>query len=94
MNCTGSLFPLGRIVATRGALTALQEARQDASEFLLRHAIGDWGELGDEDRKENDFSLTRSLRLLSTYTLASGEKLWIITEADRSVTTLLLPSEY
>ena len=89
-----SLFPLGRIVATPGALAALQDAHQAAQEFLSRHARGEWGDLTAEDRKENDFSVCRSLRLLSAYCLSTGVTLWIITEADRSATTLLLPAEY
>jgi hypothetical protein len=88
------LFPLGRIVATPGALQALQEAGQSPAEFFDRHASGDWGELDDEDKQENAFSLERHLRILSAYTTRAGEKLWIITEADRSATTLLLPQEY
>jgi hypothetical protein len=87
-----SLFSLGRIVATPGALAALQDAHQAAQEFLSRHARGDWGDLTEEDQKENDFSVFRSLRLLSAYHLSTGVTLWIITEADRSATTLLLPS--
>lgn len=94
MQCTTSLFPLGQIVATPGALAALETAGQDARELLRRHVSGDWGALSEDDRKENDFSVTRSLRILSAYQLTTSERLWIITEADRSVTTLLLPSEY
>ena len=89
-----SLFPLGHIVATPGALEALQDAHQAAQEFLSRHVRGDWGDLTEEDRHENDFSVCRSLRLLSAYHLSTGVMLWIITEADRSATTLLLPAEY
>jgi len=87
-------FPLGQVVATPGALEALTANHQIPLEFLSRHAAGDWGELDDHDRKENQYSLTHGLRLLSAYTLRDGTRLWIITEADRSVTTLLLPSEY
>ncbi|HYL15138.1 MAG TPA: hypothetical protein VEV41_19015 [Terriglobales bacterium] len=87
-------FPLGRLLATPGALEALEKASQQPEEFLDRHANGDWGELDSHDAKENEFSLQRSLRLLSSYTTAAGDKLWIITEADRSATTLLLPEEY
>ena len=89
-----SLFSLGRIVATPGALEALQDAHQEPQKFLCRHARGDWGDLTEEDRKENDFSVCRSLRLLSAYHLSTGVTLWIITEADHSATTLLLPAEY
>ena len=88
-------FPLGQIVATRGALAALQEAAQTPHEFLARHVVGDWGEeLPAEDAQENEYSLEHGLRLVSAYRTAKGEKFWIITEHDRSVTTLLLPQEY
>ena len=89
-----AMFPLGRILATPGALRALERANQSAAEFLARHAARDWGELDQEDIAENEYSLAHGFRLLSNYKTAAGEKLWIITEADRSVTTLLLPEEY
>ncbi len=88
------LFPLGRIVATPGALTALQRAGQSPDELLTKHAHGQWGDLSDDDWKENNYSVSRALRLLSAYRLCTGETLWLITEADRSATTLLLPQEY
>lgn len=88
------LFPLGQIVATPGALAALQKAGQEPHEFLSRHMCGEWGDLPDEDRKENQTSLEHGFRLLSSYRTAAGEKVWVITEADRSATTLLLPEEY
>jgi hypothetical protein len=88
------LFPLGRIVATPGALQALEAASQQPAEFLDRHASGDWGELDDEDKQENEFSVRNGFRILSAYTTNAGDKLWIITEADRSATTFLLPQEY
>jgi hypothetical protein len=88
------LFPLGRVYATPGALEALDESKQSAEEFLRRHQQGDWGELCDEDRRENELSLARGFRILSSYRTAAGIKLWVITEHDRSVTSLLLPSEY
>ena len=87
-------FPLGDIVATPGALDALREAQQEPLELLRRHQTGDWGNLDEEDKAENEFSLTHDLRLLSAYTLPTQVKIWVITEADRSVTTLLLPQEY
>jgi hypothetical protein len=87
-------FELGQVVATPGALTAIEEAGQSAGELLSRHATGDWGYLSEEDRKENEFSLVHGFRLLSSYCLRNGTKIWIITEADRSSTTLLLPEEY
>ena len=89
-----SKFPLGLLVATPGALQALAEAGQTPFEFLERHAAGDWGELDEEDRQENELSLREGFRLLSAYTLTTGVRLWIITEADRSATTLLLPEDY
>jgi hypothetical protein len=88
------LFELGRIVATPGALRALEKAEQQPAEFLDRHVKGDWGDLGDEDKQENEFSVRNGFRILSAYTTSAGEKIWIITEADRSATTLLLPEEY
>jgi len=87
-------FPLGQVVATPGALRALEAAGQTPLEFLERHALGDWGELDEHDRQENELSLRNGYRLLSAYALTDGTKLWIITEADRSATTLLLPEEY
>ena len=88
------LFPLGRIVATPGALQALEAAGEQPAQFLDRHASGDWGELDDEDKQENEFSVRNGFRIFSAYTTRAGEKLWIITEADRSATTVLLPEEY
>ena len=86
-------FPLGRILATPGALGALREAGEDPLRFLSRHASGDWGELDAHDRRENERSLRHGWRLLSSYPVGEG-RVWVITEADRSVTTLLLPEEY
>ena len=86
-------FELGQIVATPGALAALKKTGQQPGEFLKRHGNREWGDLGEEDRKENEYSLD-GFRLLSAYRTNAGDKLWIITEADRSVTTLLLPEEY
>ena len=88
-------FPLGRIVATPGALRALEESGQTPAEFLDRHVEGDWGDaLDDEDQQENEFSVENGLRILSAYTTRTDKKIWIITEADRSLTTILLPHEY
>jgi hypothetical protein len=87
-------FNLGQLVATPGALSALEESGQDAIEFVSRHASGDWGDLSEEDQNENEFSLLHGFRLLSSYRLRNGVKVWVITEADRSSTTLLLPDEY
>ena len=87
-------FELGQIVATPGALAAIKKAGQQPGEFLTRHINRDWGDLDEEDRNENEYSLERGFRLLSAYKTNAGDRLWIITEADRSVTTLLLPEEY
>lgn len=89
-----SLFPLGQVVATPGALQALEDSGESPSYYLSRHARGEWGEIDAEDKAANDLALREGSRLLSAYTTSQGGKLWIITEADRSVTTLLLPSEY
>ena len=88
------LFPLGRTVATPGVLNALEMSGESPSFYLSRHHGGDWGEVCEEDRRENELSLKEGLRLMSVYTTGGGTKLWIITEADRSATTLLLPEEY
>lgn len=85
-------FPLGQIVATPGALEALSAA--DIQQALGRHAAGDWGDVCAEDAKANNRALVEGTRLLSSYQSASGTKFWIITEADRSATTVLLPDEY
>ena len=87
-------FPLGRVVATPGALRAIAAAGHRPQEFLHRHEQGDWGELDKEDCRENERSLKDDCRLLSAYRLRDGNKIWIITEADRSATTILLPEEY
>lgn len=87
-------FPLGRLVATPGALEALNEAAESFWPYITRHGNGDWGDVGQEDKAENELSLKGGFRLLSAYTLQDGKKIWIITEADRSATTILLPEEY
>ena len=87
-------FDLGQIGATPGALAALKKAGQQPCEFLTRHINRDWGDLDEEDRKENEYSLEHGFRLLSAYKTNAGDRIWIVTEADRSVTTLLLPEEY
>jgi hypothetical protein len=86
-------FALGQTFITPGAEEALQIAGQTAIEFLRRHMSCDWGELSEDDIRENELSLQKGYRLLSSYRIGS-QQLWIITEADRSATTLLLPSEY
>lgn len=87
-------FEPGQICATPGALEAMNQAEQSPMEFIGRHLYGDWGEVCADDRQANEEALEHGLRLLSAYRTKSGVKLWVITEADRSVTTVLLPSEY
>lgn len=87
-------FPLGRIVATPGALAMLEAAGRMPMEFLDRHVSGDWGTMDAEDRAANDRAVLEGSRILSAYPINAAETLWIITEWDRSVTTLLLPEDY
>jgi hypothetical protein len=87
-------FSFGQLVATPGALRAFENAGESALPYLQRHLTGDWGEVDEHDRAENEYSLQHGFRLLSAYRLSSGERIWIITEADRSSTCFLLPSEY
>lgn len=83
---------LGRLVATPGVLEAIPNDEMLAA--LRRHTAGDWGDVGPEDWNENDLSVEKGSRVLSSYRSTTGEKFWIITEADRSSTCVLLPSEY
>ncbi len=85
-------FPLGTLVITSNAGAQLHP--EDVAQALARHARGDWGELSPEDRDENELSLKDGFRLLSAYTDRHGTKFWIITEADRSATTVVLPEDY
>jgi hypothetical protein len=79
---------------TPGAIEALEDAGQSPQEFISRHAKLEQGELCAEDHRENLFSVDKHLRIFSAYKTAQGVKVWVITEADRSATTILLPSEY
>lgn len=87
-------FRPGRVFVTLTALDVLRNAGVSPIELLLRHVSGDWGNLSDSDRQQNDLSLTVGLRLLSSYAFPTGENVWIITEWDRSSTTILLADEY
>ena len=87
-------FRLGTVLMTPGAIKAFERTGEDPDTYLARHASGDWGDINEQDKQENEFSLKHNLRLLSAYHLADGTKIWIITEADRSATTILLPEEY
>lgn len=84
--------PLGQTVATPAALGVLTQP--DIVAALRRHSAGDWGDVDDEDRAANDNALGVGERILSVYRSANGVTFWVITEADRSVTTVLLPSDY
>ena len=86
-------LPLGRVVATPGALELLSEAGEDPFDYLARHTSGDWGVLCAFDRRQNEIALREGLRIFSSYDTTAG-RCWVITEADRSVTTILLPEEY
>jgi len=88
------LFELGRMAATQGAFAAIERANQDVVDFFSRHVTGDWGEVSQEDRVENEVSLLNGYRLFSAYRTRLGERVWVLTEADRSLTTILLPEEY
>lgn len=87
-------FRLGQVVATPGAIEALKDSGQTSFDFLSKHLAGDWGIVDDEDKQANDDALIQGERLLSAYHTTKGVKLWVITEADRSSTCLLLPQEY
>jgi len=91
---TAKLFPLGDVVATPAALAALEKAGQPPLLFVMRHLRGDWGDVDPEDWQANDEALESGERLLSAYRTSLGDRIWIITERDRSATTLLLPDEY
>ena len=87
-------FGLGAVFATPAALDALGSAEVSPSELLERHAAGDWGDVPPEDARANEYALKRGLRVISSYPLPGGERVWIITEADRSSTSIITPDEY
>jgi hypothetical protein len=87
-------FSLGKLLATPGALEALEESNQSPSEFLSMHMNGVWGDVCPEDAAENELSIKGGFRILSSYKTEKGVRIWVITEADRSATTILLPTEY
>jgi len=93
LDCAIKLFSLGQVVATPGALELLDKFAINAYDLLLRHQSGDWGLIPEEDAQANLISVSNNLRILSSYPFEE-ERIWIITEADRSSTTLLLPEEY
>jgi hypothetical protein len=91
---TPTKFPLGSLVATPAALAVLAASGQTPAEFLDRHARGDWGEVSKGDARLNDAAVRNGERILSAYKTTDGKRIWIITEADRSSTCILLPDEY
>ena len=87
-------FSLGSVVATPGALAAVEASGEEPGLYLQRHLAGDWGDVDEHDRKENELSVKEGFRILSAYTLKTGVKIFVITEAARSSTCILLPSDY
>jgi hypothetical protein len=87
-------FKLGQTVATPGALAAIEASGESVSTYLSRHVSGDWGVVDADDARENEYAIIVKLRIMSVYVLNSGVKIWVITEADRSSTCVLLPEEY
>ena len=100
MNNSLPRFKLGQVVVTTAALSAIAGAGQMPDEFVLRHVRGDWGDLDEQDRRFNDAAIAhegdvkRQDRILSAYKTNEGARVWVITEYDRSLTTVLLPEEY
>jgi hypothetical protein len=94
IDYTKQLFPIGRVVSTGAAIRLMDGSVELAALLMTRHTAGDWGDIDSEDWELNDRALAMGSRLMSSYTLVDVGKIWIITEADRSVTTLLLPSDY
>lgn len=90
----GPRFKLGHVLATPAAVDVLNQARVSIIDLLIRHVRGDWGDLPESDRQQNELSVEAGLRILSSYILPNGQTVWIITEWDRSATTFLLPSDY
>lgn len=89
-----SKFPLGQLLATPGVLRAVESSGDDLPALISRHASGDWGDVSVRDKRANDRDVIDGNRLLSAYHLKNGAKVWVLTEGDRSATTVLLPEEY
>jgi hypothetical protein len=94
MPARDGLFRLGRVIATPGVLYAFDKTGESLIAYLSRYCHGDWGDLTDDDKQANIEALAGEARILSAYHLIDGTKIWIITEADRSSTCILLPREY
>lgn len=91
---TKELFDLGAVGATPAAIESLEANLADGAEFVMRHVTGFWGDIDPEDRAANERALKDGGRIFSSFTLSDGQAIWVITEADRSSTTILLPSDY
>jgi len=93
-------FKLGKTVITTGAIDVIERAKQNPTTFIKCHIVADWGEICEEDKQlnndaiANEGDIQKQMRVMSVYKTVKNETIWIITEFDRSVTTLLLPSEY
>jgi hypothetical protein len=87
-------FSLGQVVATSGVIDLVKKKSLAYNTFIIRHASGDWGDICKEDKDSNDEAVENGWRIVSSYNVGPADKIWVITEYDRSVTTLLLPSEY
>lgn len=95
IRCSVPLFPLGQCHGTYGAKEVLDEFDVNPNDLLIRHQSGDWGTICDDDWQANVVAVERGLRVFSSYIVGAAQtKVWVITEADRSVTTILLPEEY
>ncbi|NTZ82554.1 hypothetical protein FCJ61_05945 [Burkholderia metallica] len=90
----GPRFRPGRIFATPAALEVIADAKVSILDLLIRHLRGDWGQLSESDRQQNELSVEAGLRILSSYVLPNQQTVWVITEWDRSATTFLLPGDY
>lgn len=88
------LFPLGQVVATPNAIDALRTNNQSVFTFINRHQSGDWSEMSEDDQHANRDSVAGDTRILSSFAMLGGDRIWVLTEADRSATTVLLPEEY
>jgi hypothetical protein len=93
-DTSGPKFELGQVVATPGAIELLVGAGRSPVEFIARHVRGEWGDLDEHDRLVNESALQHGGRLLSSYIVTGDQRVWLITESDRSATTLLRPEEY
>ncbi|PFH27391.1 hypothetical protein [Burkholderia sp. JKS000303] len=90
----GPRFKLGRVLATPAAVDVLNQAQVSIVDLLIRHVRGDWGDLSESDRQQNELSVEAGLRIVSSYVLPNSQTVWVITEWNRSATTFLLPGDY